>query len=113
MLRDGSNMVLTLMICLSDRNSVLLNPPKKRKVVAKSSGDEATSSHAKNVSLLRKTQRFPSAEKTQLGSISSSSARSNISLVQMAGRLVVLVVLGMFYSSLMLTSLKTMICSME
>ncbi|CAL8988317.1 unnamed protein product, partial [Prunus brigantina] len=47
----------------------------KWKVVAKSSGDEATSSQAKNVSPLRKTQRFPSAEKTQVGSVSSSSAR--------------------------------------
>ena len=47
----------------------------KRKAVAKSSRGEATSSHAKDGSPLRKKPRPPSAEKTQVGSAPSSSAR--------------------------------------
>ncbi|CAL9019379.1 unnamed protein product, partial [Prunus brigantina] len=50
--------------------------PLKRKVVAKSSRDEATTSQVENVSPLRKKPRFPSAEKTQVGSAPSSSARA-------------------------------------
>ena len=47
----------------------------KRKAAAKSSRGEATSSHAKDGSPLRKKPRPPSAEKTQVGSAPSSSAR--------------------------------------
>ncbi|CAL8083190.1 unnamed protein product [Prunus armeniaca] len=49
--------------------------PPKRKAATKSSRGEATSSHAKNGSPPRKKPRLPSAEKTQVGSAPSSSAR--------------------------------------
>ncbi|BBG93495.1 hypothetical protein Prudu_001524, partial [Prunus dulcis] len=45
------------------------------KAAAKSSRGEATSSHAKDGSPSRKKPRLPSAEKTQVGSAPSSSAR--------------------------------------
>ncbi|BBG97113.1 hypothetical protein Prudu_006131, partial [Prunus dulcis] len=47
----------------------------KRKAAAKYSRGEATSSHVKDGSSLRKKPRLPSAEKTQVGSVPSSSAR--------------------------------------
>ena len=75
MSRDGSRIVRTLMICLLNRMSALLNPPPKRKVDVKSSRTPATSLRARNVSPLRKKPRFPSAEKTQVGAIPASSAR--------------------------------------
>ncbi|CAL8114443.1 unnamed protein product [Prunus armeniaca] len=49
--------------------------PPKRKAASKSSRGEATSSHAKNGSPSRKKPRLPSAEKAQVGSTPSSSAR--------------------------------------
>ncbi|CAL8154981.1 unnamed protein product [Prunus armeniaca] len=49
--------------------------PPKRKAASKSSRGEATSSHAKNGSPSRKKPRLPSAEKAQVGSAPSSSAR--------------------------------------
>ncbi|BBG93957.1 Protein kinase family protein with leucine-rich repeat domain, partial [Prunus dulcis] len=67
MSKVGSRTVLTLMICLADRND--------RKAAAKSSRGEATSSHAKDGSPSRKKPRLPFAEKTQVGSVPSSSAR--------------------------------------
>ena len=74
MLRDGNRMVQTLMICKLGR-SVLPNPPSKRKADVKSSRNEAATSRAKDVSLLRKKPRIPSAEKTQVGAVPLSSVR--------------------------------------
>ncbi|KAI5318311.1 hypothetical protein L3X38_038019 [Prunus dulcis] len=56
------------------------------KVVAKSSRDEATSSQAKNVSLLRKKSKIPYTKKTQVRSVPSSLPKSNISLMHIAER---------------------------
>ncbi|BBN70405.1 hypothetical protein Prudu_1468S001200 [Prunus dulcis] len=96
MLRDGSIMVQTWMTCWLGRRSVLSDFPSKGKADVKSSKNKAATSLAEDVSQLRKKPRIPSTKKTQI-----------------AGWLVVCAVFRVFYSSLMLTSLKTMICFLE
>ncbi|CAL2256654.1 unnamed protein product [Prunus armeniaca] len=66
MLRDGNKMVLTLMICLSDKKSVMLNPPKKGRLL---------SSLQDMKLLLREQELFPFAKKTQVGVVPFSSTR--------------------------------------
>ncbi|CAL8157427.1 unnamed protein product [Prunus armeniaca] len=75
MLRDGSIMVQTWMICWLDRRSVLLDSPSKRKADVKYSRNEVATSLAKDASPLGKTPRIPSVEKTQLRAVPSSPAR--------------------------------------
>ncbi|BBH05405.1 Serine protease inhibitor SERPIN family protein, partial [Prunus dulcis] len=74
MSKGGSRTVLTLMICLA-KEECYAESFSKRKAAAKSSRGEATSSHAKDGSPLRKTSRLSSTENTQVVSAPSSSAR--------------------------------------
>ncbi|CAL2229328.1 unnamed protein product [Prunus armeniaca] len=75
MLRDGSRMVKTLMICRLGRRSILSNSPSKRKADVNSSRNEAATSLAKDASPLRKKPMIPSAEKTQVRAAPLLSAR--------------------------------------
>ncbi|CAL9005313.1 unnamed protein product, partial [Prunus brigantina] len=75
MLRDGSRMVHILVICLSDRRSVLPDSPSKRKADVKSLRNEAATSLARDASPLRKKPSISSTKKTQVRAVPSSYAR--------------------------------------
>ncbi|KAI5317188.1 hypothetical protein L3X38_036895 [Prunus dulcis] len=83
----GSSIVLTQMISLANERSPRSEIPKKRKATPRPSKDEVVTSQAKDMSPLRKKPTLPSAvinsslkevlsaEKTQVKTASSSSAK--------------------------------------